>query len=1119
MRSILAVWRLVVRRSLANWRLVATLALGVVVAATLLAAAPIYARSMADLGLTFTIRDQLLSAPATRIEFRDIPLQTADGRALREGIERRIDERVGWFRDYETRYLRGGRFYIARPGDTTEAPRLPIGTLQSLPGFENHIRVVEGRLPRATGPGEPVEVVISSRAAQTSALKAGTPFTLVENFDTCERELPRDDRPPPPPCTPRAGLSFSFPALVTGVVDPADPEDTFWIGGLGQYFDPVRLIPESGPVLPMFTEEQTLLATFGTLYPGYRTATAWHVFADPEKLNRGNFERARRDLRALYEEMSPLGGFAYSPLSTTLENFGRSASFQQTPLTILLLEIAAIALFYVGLIAAVVVERQADEIALLRGRGASVWQIAGIYALEGLTLGVLATLAAPFLAATATSLLGLTPTFERVTGGDLLPATIPPLSFALAALGAALSLVALVLPAFLVTRRGAQAHRRAQARPVASILQRYYLDFVLVGLAALLLWELNERGSAFQPSATGGVSSDPILLASPALVILAAAAIVMRFYPLVLRAVSRLTSATAGVTVTVALWQVVRRPGQYTRLALLLMMAVAVGTFAASYSTTAERSFRDRAAYLVGVDLRASSSGDIAVQGSASEIDATLGTLPGVTRASSVVRQSGRLATPGASLRELQVLALDPKAVDGMLWFREDFATLPLTALLAELDGPSGLRGKPLPGNPVTISVWVDPGAPRENVTLWARVRDGAGRHELVELGKLDFQGWRQLSATIRGPFSQELTLPLALVSLVLTDPPNVVNTNQQPAFVDDITVTDAAGTATVIEDFEGSVAWASLPNRQVIQDAFTITGDRPHGGRSSGRFNFRTGVSGGVRGIYVQDPFVPLPALVSASFVASTGLGPGAQTLISVGDALIPIAIKGVFNLFPTLELAGSPAVLLNRDQFLSWSNAFVDSGNRRANEVWFSLAPTADRTALTKLLGSYDYRLGNVIDRERALQSVERNPLIAAGGSGILLVSFVAVLVLVGAALLVSLWMAVQRRRVEFAILRALGLSRGQVFRMLAFEYLLVVVVGLVAGAWLGLVVGRQMLSFLNVTETGGRVVPPFVLETQWGLVGVGVASTLAIFGVALFVAVRVLASRSDASALRTE
>src|SRR5262249_34694274 len=141
------------------------------------------------------------------------------------------------------------------------------------------------------------------------------------------------------------------------------------------------------------------------------------------------------------------------------------------------------------------------------------------------------------------------------------------------------------------------------------------------------------------------------------------------------------------------------------------------------------------------------------------------------------------------------------------------------------------------------------------------------------------------------------------------------------------------------------------------------------------------------------------------------------------------------------------------------------------------------------------------------------------AAGGSGILFVAFVAVLVLVGAALLVSLWMAVQRRRVEFAVLRALGLSRGQIFRMLAFEYLLVVVVGLLVGAFLGLVVGRQMLSFLNVTESGTRVVPPFILQTDWLVVGAGVAATLAIFGVALLLAVRVLAGGSDAQALRTE
>ena len=1120
MASLVPVWQLVLRRSIANWRMLATLALGIIVAATLLASAPIYARAMADLGLTFTIRDQLRDAAATRVEFRDIALGTTDGENTRAVVERRIDERIGWFRGEQTLSLRAGRFWGLKPEEEVVALRTPLIQPQSLPGYENHVRVVEGRFPRPTRPGEPLELAVSARSAQVAGLKAGQVVTLREEFDTCERELPREDRPPPPPCTPRAGLSFTLPAVIVGVVEPVDPEAGFWITGSRGYFEPERLIPEAGPVLPAFADEATLLENLGALYPGYRAATAWHIFADPERLTRANFERARDDLRALYREFEPLGGFAFSPLSTTLEGFGRSARYQQTPLVVLLLEIAAIALFYVGLISAVVVERQADEITLLRSRGASTLQIAGIYVLEGLTIGVVALLVAPFLAAVATALLGLTPAFERVTDGDLLPVTVPPLSFGLAALGVLLSVAALVLPAFVVARSGAMAHRRGQARPGASLIQRYYLDLVFVALAGLLLWELRERGSVFKPSATGGVSTDPLLLASPALLIVAAAALILRFYPLLLRLVARLFSAAAGVTVAVGLWQVVRRPGQYTRLALLLMMAVAIGTFAASYSVTAERSYRDRASYEVGVDLRASTNNEIAFSGGTRELEESLEGLPGVARASAVLRYPGRLATPGGTSRELQVLGVDPDAAAEMLWFREDFAVRPLPALLGEVGTADSLRGKPLPGAPERVNIWVHPGPEgRPGVTMWARVRDSSGQHALLELGKLEFGDWRQLSTPIQEQYGPQMRPPYALTAVVMTEGSNLTNTNQTPVFIDDISVTDAAGRETVVEDFEGSVEWAALPSRQSIQDAFRITGDLPHGGRSSGRFAFRTGQSSGVRGIYVQDPNVPLPAVVSTSFLGAIGIGVGGQTLLQVGDALLPIVIKDTFDLFPTLPGGQGAAVVVNRDLLFSWVNAFVDSGLRRPNEVWIAVEPGADRAALTTALAGPEYRLGNVLDRERELRSIESNPLIAAGGSGILFVAFLAVLVLVGAALLVSLWMAVQRRRVEFAVLRALGLSRGQVLRMLAFEYALVVALGLVAGAYLGLVVGQQMLSFLNVTETGGRVTPPFVLQTQWDMVALGVGAVLAIFAVALLLATRVLASTSDAAALRTE
>ena len=107
MRSIVALGL----RQLSSARgLAVVLGLGIVVAATLLAAAPIYARAMADLGLTFTIQNDLQGRATSRVEFADVALQSPEGVELRETIERRIDERIGWFTASTLRGVRLGRF-------------------------------------------------------------------------------------------------------------------------------------------------------------------------------------------------------------------------------------------------------------------------------------------------------------------------------------------------------------------------------------------------------------------------------------------------------------------------------------------------------------------------------------------------------------------------------------------------------------------------------------------------------------------------------------------------------------------------------------------------------------------------------------------------------------------------------------------------------------------------------------------------------------------------------------------------------------------------------------------------------------------------------------------------
>jgi len=244
-----------------------------------------------------------------------------------------------------------------------------------------------------------------------------------------------------------------------------------------------------------------------------------------------------------------------------------------------------------------------------------------------------------------------------------------------------------------------------------------------------------------------------------------------------------------------------------------------------------------------------------------------------------------------------------------------------------------------------------------------------------------------------------------------------------------------------------------------------------------------------------------------------------GGSAAVQIGGAVIPIVVRDSFRLFPTLASAGGPALVFNRDQLVAWLNLPAADAVPVLNEAWFALTPGADRQALTTTLATTEYGLADTLDREATLASIERNPLIAAGGGGILFVAFGTVLFLVAAALLVSLWAAVQRRRVEFAVLRMLGTSRGQVFRLLMVEYSLVALTGIVAGSYLGLRISRQMLSFLDATEEGARIEPSFILETNWPVVLGGAAAVLAAFAAGLVLATGYLARSSDAEALRTE
>ncbi len=1110
------------RQMRASPALTAVLALGMLVAAVLLASAPIYSRSMADLGLTYTIRQELQGNATSQVLFPNVELQTDRGIALREAIEQRITERIGWFRREQTRSVQMGKFWLAKPGEP-QRPGQPLAEPQALQRYEDKVRVLSGRLP-APGDGKFLEVAMSVRAAQAANLRLDDSFVLHEEFDNCDRPLATDDSLPPPfPCEVVTSVTFTISGKLVGIIEPIDPEDSFWVGTSSRYFEPFRVrIPNSGPVVQMLADEATLMDGFGKLRPAYRGTVSWLIAAEPERLNRTNFERAREDLTQLYKEFEPFQAYAISPLRDAFLRFDRTADYQQTPLLVLLLEITGIALFYVGLVSAIVVERQAAEIGLLRGRGATVLQILTLYATQGLMLGIPILIAAPFIAGGITALLGLTPVFDQVTDTQVLPVTIVPLSFALAAGAVALSVVALLAPALAAALKGSTSVRRGLSRPLGSFVQRYYLDVGLAAVAFLLLWELRERGSVFTPSATGGVSTDPLLLASPALAIVGAGALLLRLYPLALRVIARFATIVAGAPLALGLWQTVRNSGQYTRLTLLLMMAVAVGTFAASYTSTADRSYRDRANYEAGVDLRAASGNN--QPPATKERDDLAGyaaKLPGVTSSMDLVRTTATIATPGSSGGQFQVLAIVPGQASEMLWFRDDLADKSLKAVLGVIDGLPAAPGKAIPTGAQSLTIWGRMDEPITGMTLRAGLRDSKGRFAIVELAPLEDMTteWAQFTAPL-SRFPHGDPGQFTLVSLVFTG--STSRPTAPTVFFDDLAAQVPNGPAVVLEDFEGPSPWALFPTTSATGDSFTIVAQGAHAGTGAAKFQPRPGSIQETRGVYLAGFLTPLPIVVSQSFIDGTGVGVGGTAMLRVASGtLVPVTVRGTFDLFPTTHSRDGAVVVFNRDRFLDWTAiAFSGSGTELSrNEVWLSLDGSADPVALGEALTAAPFYLDSSVSRAEALAAATKNPLIAASGSGILAVAFVAILLLVAAALLISLLAAVRRRRVELAVVRAIGLTARQVLFMLVVEYSSVFLVGVAAGSALGLFVSSRMLSFLDVTETGERVEPSFIVETRWLTVAVGIVVVFALFAVALWLASRLAGRTASAEALRSE
>jgi putative ABC transport system permease protein len=282
--------------------------------------------------------------------------------------------------------------------------RIDLVKLAFISGIFDHITLVEGQLPSLPSPGigrveggegggiggavepppspsigrgvggeggggeGPIDVLVPLKLANDLGLQVGDTYLLYKT--SLESIQP-----------------YQLRVRVSGIWLPADPADEFWFYP-PESFDSRFLIPEEtffGPAIQNLSQPVNE-AVWRVAFDG----SGVHSEDVPGLLAR--VDRAQTRANALL----PHTDLEFSPMQA-LRQYHRDALALTGLLFVFSAPVLGLAFYFLGLVAAMLVRRQRNEIAVLRSRGASRRWVAVIYAAEWSLLGMVVLLAGPWL--------------------------------------------------------------------------------------------------------------------------------------------------------------------------------------------------------------------------------------------------------------------------------------------------------------------------------------------------------------------------------------------------------------------------------------------------------------------------------------------------------------------------------------------------------------------------------------------------------------------------------------------------------------------------------------------------------------------------------------------------
>ena len=453
------------------------------------------------------------------------------------------------------------------------------GRLLSVSDLDKHIKLVDGKMPSKTPVNDIYEVLISEQALKNFGITLGQEITLKD-------QKPKNTLEP-------------IKIKPVGVFKEKDPDNMFWYFKIAETASRCFIIDET-------VMENQILAK----QPQLAVESKWFFAFDYHRIvfNRLSylFGGSNTITNGLYNLSYGNNANVDAPGIIQASNFKSESTKTSRMLLTLYTPLLIMLGLYICMVSRLIIEREKNEISVLSGRGIKRIQVASIYTVQGLLLGLIALLIGPFIGMILVKFIGLSSGFMEFSGRKPLTTYLDGSTYFYSILAVLLSVIMMVIPAFLAGKTSIVSLKQASVRKSRfTFWEKGCLDIILLALSAYGYYTFVNRIENLEVTRASAVEIeiDPLLFVVPILFIIGLGLFLMRFYPILIKLIHWVGKRFWPVEIHIPLNQVSRSLRSYHFLIIFLIMTLSMGIFSATAARTINNNLEEKVLYKNGSDL------------------------------------------------------------------------------------------------------------------------------------------------------------------------------------------------------------------------------------------------------------------------------------------------------------------------------------------------------------------------------------------------------------------------------------------------------------------------------------------------------------------------------------